>query len=414
MWRCVVSNVGRSQSCWHNKFHIHTKICQPMNARILNRDFTHPDDGWYQIEPKGEHPNRRAKLVQVIDDNACQQIVNRFNADADAGSLSHGHEMLIDHEHFKHDDDKETRAYGWLSKLQNRADGIYGQIRWTDTGKQAVDGGDYRFFSTEYDPGDLKILNEGKIKRVRPVRLDGLTLTNNPNNKGGRPITNRNSVDPAIVEFLQTPEGENLILNSVKKFRHGLSESAADKTTTTNKGQKMKSVCTLLGLSADASEEAVHAAVSKIINRGDITPEALKTLREEHADRKTQIDMLLGEQVDGLLAENKITNTKVINRVKPALLPLKNREERIAYLTDLGLVGDEGEEKTEHKTGRILNRGSRGGSGGGAREETQEDSVTPQQIDSEVRKIMNRDNVKFDAAFNKLRREQPKLFVQGE
>jgi hypothetical protein len=39
--------------------------------------------------------------------------VNRFNEDATAGKLSHGKEMLIDHEHFKHDPDKETRAYGW-------------------------------------------------------------------------------------------------------------------------------------------------------------------------------------------------------------------------------------------------------------------------------------------------------------
>src|SRR5436309_1599021 len=94
----------------------------PTNGRtmkrptILNRDFKHPEDAWYQIEPKGAHPNRAAKIIQVIDDEAIQQIVNRFNADADAGKLSHGHEMLIDHEHFKLDASKETVAYGWLTK----------------------------------------------------------------------------------------------------------------------------------------------------------------------------------------------------------------------------------------------------------------------------------------------------------
>ena len=69
-----------------------------------------------------------------MDDDACQTIVNRFNADAEAGTLSHGQEMLIDHEHFRHDADKETIAYGWLTRLQNRDDGIYGQIRWSATG----------------------------------------------------------------------------------------------------------------------------------------------------------------------------------------------------------------------------------------------------------------------------------------
>lgn len=163
-----------------------------MSAAIFNRaDFEHPSDGWYQIEKKGEHPNARAGVIQVIDDRACASIVNRFNADAEAGRLSHGQEMLIDHEHFKHDSERETRAYGWLTRLRNDADGIKAKMRWTATGKAAVDGGDYRFFSTEYDPKDLVVLNSDKPARVRPMRLDGLTLTNQPNNKGGRPITNR-------------------------------------------------------------------------------------------------------------------------------------------------------------------------------------------------------------------------------
>jgi hypothetical protein len=28
-----------------------------MNTPILNREFQHPADGWYHIEPKGEHPS---------------------------------------------------------------------------------------------------------------------------------------------------------------------------------------------------------------------------------------------------------------------------------------------------------------------------------------------------------------------
>lgn len=163
-----------------------------MASQIFNRtEFQHPDDGWYMIEAKGEHPNAAAGVVQVIDDQAAQAIVNRFNDDADAGELRHVNEMLIDHEHFSDQPDQETRAYGWLTKLQNRADGIYGQIRWTNTGKASVDGGDYRFFSTEYDPADLQVLSGQNPKRVRPLRLDGLTLTNMNNNRGQRPITNR-------------------------------------------------------------------------------------------------------------------------------------------------------------------------------------------------------------------------------
>jgi hypothetical protein len=165
-----------------------------MSTAIFNRaDFEHPADGWYQIEPKGIHHNREAGVDQVIDDPACSAIVNRFNADADAGKLPQGSELLIDHEHFKDQHDQETIAYGWLQRLQSRADGIYGKIRWTAVGQAAVDGGSYRFFSSEYVPEDLVALG-GSPPRIRPIRLDGLTLTNMPNNRGGKPITNRAGV----------------------------------------------------------------------------------------------------------------------------------------------------------------------------------------------------------------------------
>ncbi len=175
---------------------------------ILNRDFQHPPDGWYHLEAKGEHPNKRAGVIQIIDDAACESIVNRFNAEAERPGFPG---MLIDHEHFKHDEDKETRGYGWLMRLQNRTDGFYGQIRWTGTGQKAVDDGDYRFFSTEYDPADLQVLpaaqgpgatrSEKKSKRVRPMRLDGLTLTNVNNNKGQKPITNREEENSGRAEL---------------------------------------------------------------------------------------------------------------------------------------------------------------------------------------------------------------------
>jgi hypothetical protein len=163
-----------------------------MNARIFNRDFQHPDDGIYQIEPKGVHLNKRAGVEQIIDDAACASIVNRFNKDADKPGFAG---VLIDHEHFKHQPDKETIAYGWLMRLENRKDGIYAKIRWTGTGQKAVDNGDYRFFSTEYDGKDMEVLNSGKPMQVRPLALAGLTLTNDNNNKGQKPITNRMDTD---------------------------------------------------------------------------------------------------------------------------------------------------------------------------------------------------------------------------
>jgi hypothetical protein len=104
-----------------------------MNASILNRQFKHPKDGWYHLEPAGRHLNRAAGVTQIIDEKAIRSMVTAFNREADEWKARHGTEfpgMLIDHEHFKHNQDKETRAYGWLMELQNRDDGPgpYGRI----------------------------------------------------------------------------------------------------------------------------------------------------------------------------------------------------------------------------------------------------------------------------------------------
>ena len=181
-----------------------------MTPIFCNREFQHPADGWYQIEPKGEHPNREAE--------ACDSIVNRFNEQA-ANPDFPG--MLIDHEHFKLQMDKETVAYGWLMRLQNRADGIYGQVKWTATGRAAVDGGDYRFFSTEYDPADCVIMNRGQPARVRPLALDGISLTNAPNNHGGKPITNRAGVESKVGGGQEAASrGFALVVNRIRRERN--------------------------------------------------------------------------------------------------------------------------------------------------------------------------------------------------
>ncbi|MGP8200219.1 MAG: phage protease [Limisphaerales bacterium] len=262
----------------------------------------------YQIEAKGEHPNRRAGVVQVIDDRACEAIVNRFNAEAGEAGFAG---MLIDHEHFKHNEDKETVAYGWLGKLENRADGIYGQIRWTETGRKAVDGGDYRFFSTEYDSKDLTILNSGESpQRVRPMRLDGLTLTNANNNKGQKPITNRGvEIDPP------------------------------------QKAQHMKTVCTLLGLTADASEEAVHAEVTRVLNR--VKELESSQIESDLETYKNRFDAKQREFVRTLLVTNRAATLEFLKtqpEEKGPLAPARLHNRQTAQPIDAAAGGEAADE----------------------------------------------------------------------
>jgi phage I-like protein len=361
-----------------------------MNALILNRDFQHPSDGWYMIEPLGETPNPDHKLVQVIDAAAAGSITNRFNSEADKPGFAG---MLVDHEHFKHDIEKETIAYGWLMRLENRADGIYGQVRWTTTGKAAVDGGDYRFFSTEYDSSDLKILNSGNVKRIRPLRLDGLTLTNNPRSKSpngmprARPITNRN-------------DGND--------FRPG-TVPAADEPT--KQGQHMKSVCTRLGLSADASEDAVLAEVNKLFNRVDASEKEATPLKNRIADLEKENKTMLTNRVESdLEAYKDCYEEKDKDAVKADLI--LNRDLTVRGFERVRSVKGQ---KTQQRGSVVLNRHEGRASGRGGESAPQTGTVTPDQLRSEVRKLMNRDGIKdFTVGFNALREEKPELFAGAQ
>jgi phage I-like protein len=341
-----------------------------MNATILNREFQHPADGWYQIEPLGRHPNAEAHVIQVIDGEACAAIVNRFNADAAAGLLRHGSELLVDHEHFSADPDQESRAYGWLTRLQNRADGVYGQIRWTKTGKEAVDGGDYRFFSTEYDPKDCKVLNDGKVRELRPLRLDGLSLTNMNNNRGQKPITNR--------------AGD-------EQFRRGVA-AGADNEQTKKGPKRMKSVATKLGLSADASEEAVLAEVTKITNRATEAEAKVLPLTQRVTALESENATLASEQIESDLAGHGIKDEKIINRVKPVLAAMKNRTERQAFLNECfpkAAVAAKGQTKLNNRDTKPPTAGAT------------EDASKGREEQAKATKIMNR--------ANELQKQMPKM-----
>jgi hypothetical protein len=72
------------------------------------------------------------------------------------------------------------------------------------------------------------------MQKVRPLRLDGLSLTNMNNNRGQKPITNRD------------PNGS---------------------TDQPQRTKTMNTVAIKLGLAADASEEIVLAEVTRLLNR---------------------------------------------------------------------------------------------------------------------------------------------------
>lgn len=152
-------------------------------------DFQLPADGLFHLAPCGRFPHAQAGVVQVIDPAACAAITAAFDRDAQSPGFAG---VLVDFDHFSHDPAKPSEAAGWITRLETRASGLYGQIRWSDKGLRAVLGGRYRFVSPVFDAVDLPVAPGATGPRhVRPSRLARLALTNDPNLKGLRPLTNR-------------------------------------------------------------------------------------------------------------------------------------------------------------------------------------------------------------------------------
>lgn len=238
-----------------------------------------PGDGWYHIERWGEHPqtSREGKTyVQVIDDEAVRAIVA-------AGVPDEG--LFIDEEHvslaFDFPGLRSSRASGWVRELAAlpTAEGLQlcARIEWTPLGLNTVQYHIYKHFSTVYSVELCADLGGG---RLRPLKLVGLALTNQPNNNGQRPITNTRCQP-------QNTKHQNTNMEELKKIaaKLGLPEDAT-----------LDQVLATLDALMAAEQEAAEAEAETLLNSEDLkdlTPEEKKDLKEELlANRELGVKMI--------------------------------------------------------------------------------------------------------------------------
>lgn len=217
--------------------------------------FRLPEDGYIQLVSQGEFPvnlrngEERMQIIQVIDETALNRIMENFSG-----------ELLINYEHFAHYADKESRAAGWIQGIEKRADGIWGKVRWSNSGKRDVTGGDYRYISPEFEGADTEHLGGN---RYRINRLDGAGLTNSPNMKTLKPLSNRRR-DTDQNQPSKTMNEK--LLNRLRRF---------------------------FGLAEDANEDAILNAVP-----ADNTHAQLTGLQEENTRLVNREQELLGQLAD--------------------------------------------------------------------------------------------------------------------
>ena len=165
-----------------------------MNLLPLANAFTIIQDNWGQVAPYGDYPHigpvdprthrplHPKGCLQRFDNTAATSMVTEFNSFASkVGRLFGGRPWYVGH----HDVDPikypDPKAYGWIMKLENRADGLYAQVKWTPAGEQLKENGEFKYFSPYWNCTDSgKTDTQGRLIAI-PNRLNSVGFTNDPN-----------------------------------------------------------------------------------------------------------------------------------------------------------------------------------------------------------------------------------------
>lgn len=345
----------------------HILLGEPV-AITLNRidgksTFAIPADGWFQIAKTGRvvktlaQPDKsEVQITQVIDETDLDRIVSKFRG-----------ELLVDYDHFSCDDDKSTKAAAWITALERRGSELWAQMRLSNSGRAALEGGDYRYFSPVlgFPPKNYR-----KGEEAHPQLLLCGAITNQPTFKGMVPLSNR--------------QGDPL---------------AQTHTQTQNMDYK-KILLKLLGLAETATDAEIDAALPKteqLITDGEALPETQNRLKAfEDAETKTLLD------------ERKLTGEA---RAKWEAALTKNRAETIGLLKASVPVAEQKEDTPSYS--RTHNRGA--ASVPATQNRGTEDAATlDRKRDAAVRAYMTKNRCSFQDAWDAARLENPELFTEAK
>lgn len=253
------------------------------NLPILNRGDKVPDDGWYHVVPMGEFKIRHANkvLLQVVDDRAVAAMVQRYQ---DAGS-----KLLVDFDHFSYDEGHKSEAAGWVVDVEARTDGLWAKIEWTDLGEPAIMNKRYRFVSPVWSSSACEDLGSN---RIRPLCLESVGLTNQPNMKGMQPLSNRGGEDKLPISHRN------------------------------KENKSMEQLLKQLGLSASASEESAMQALTVIQNRAKEADVLLNRAETAEADitalkkvgLETDADAFCAKYADHIENRDTVREQFILNR----------------------------------------------------------------------------------------------------
>lgn len=232
-----------------------------------------------QLAPLGAYPQivNGEKVVQVVDEEAAQQIVKNFTED-----------VLVDRDHDS-EEGRGTEAQAWVKNVRVDPErGIVGTFEFTDKGAEAVKNRRFRFVSPAWTLD----------KDNRPNALVSVALTNKPNLPVA-PVLNMKACCGAENECAKNADAD---ANNNQPEKPTGTESAETRNAETQNnnpvvetpGEKkgnpnMDKIKAKLGLPPETSDEDVEAAIDALIQALGKANDSVKNMEaekfaEENAD----------------------------------------------------------------------------------------------------------------------------------
>lgn len=240
----------------------------------LNAEGNPPE--WIMLLPAGN-----GGVITTVDDRGPFRV--RDAVKLASVSMPEGMRLPIDENHatdLAAPEGRPSPARGWAVELQARADGIYGRVEWTESGKALLADRSYRFISP--------VITHDKAGNV--TGLLRASLTNRPNLRGMAALNSEESnmdllaklrellglaadadeaaVIAKITAMTNDTVSANAALAPIAKVV-GLKDDAGatailSAVTTLKDGTALQSIATAAGLKGDADVTAITAAIKQL------------------------------------------------------------------------------------------------------------------------------------------------------
>ena len=219
---------------------------------ILPRSVKSGEEIEVLVSPIGTFPHPDGE--QLCTREAFDALVEKWRADGEP-------EILVDFDHAS-ETGGATEAAAWATALRSDEDGLHATFRMTDKGAEALSATRYRYLSPAW-----YVDEEG-----HPTELSTIALTNRPNLPVPRLLNRKPDADPAPAQNAEAGEAHLPDPASAEP------DSTPDEgITSNNENPDMDKLKELLGLTAEATEDEILAAVDALRSERD----ALRSEKEQ-------------------------------------------------------------------------------------------------------------------------------------